>query len=417
MRAGTSPNDPARRGAAHLRTTTACTPSTSQTEGRCWYPPLSSCHFGLPTSVIWVNLQVPLVDAEWTVRDSSGMFSVLTGGGGRAPGPRVSAVGDTIPLSQLRSAHVPKTVLVGDCGCASVCGTYAYAGLVNDHPCWKLHGSDSELLAALWYFRDSLLANVWDGWYISRRPGTSSYSAQEDFYSCYVSSPLPPTVGWVSRGDSVFGGKGDDPPPVLRLDAPSSSTENEKEPDSSVSKVCVLSTMMFVFPSEIQVSGAGCEHANGVYKVVGKLNNHPYYARNPQAGPYLWYFYSPLWEVGSIPLYNGWYISEEVATSSISAKADMYRSTAGFSQLPTPWSPADAASYGAPADSIAKSPWVTLEASPLPTGGCGKNPPPQLTVPAESVSAMREVAIQLENGDVKSLLLRTSTSIGEIKLR
>jgi 2-polyprenyl-6-methoxyphenol hydroxylase-like FAD-dependent oxidoreductase len=107
------------------------------------------------------------------------------------------------------------------------------------------------------------------------------------------------------------------------------------------------------------------------------------------------------------PVYNGWYISDKIDTSSVSAKQDYY-SCRGQHDLPFDY----AASSTTPSQSFS---WIPITSSILPTGGCGVAPPPSVQ-PSPGCASLRHVVIQRPIGDVLHLYSPTTSSVAAIKL-
>ena len=85
------------------------------------------------------KLPLPPFSSTWTVRDSSGFLSRLTGGCGAAPPPSFSFAADDLQSTRhLLQPHVPPAVRVFGCGLGDLNGIYVYSHEVNDRPCWLL---------------------------------------------------------------------------------------------------------------------------------------------------------------------------------------------------------------------------------------------------------------------------------------
>jgi hypothetical protein len=132
--------------------------------------------------------------------------------------------------------------------------------------------------------------------------------------------------------------------------------------------------------------------------------------RGDGSGPVLWFFYSKVWDVGSVtPVYNGWYLSDHIDTSFVSAKHDYY-ACRGLHDMPF-----DDASTLSTSSSHSPRSWITICSSVLPTGGCGVAPPPIIT-PSPDCIMLRHVIIQRSSGALLHLHIPVNSSIFSIKL-
>lgn len=110
---------------------------------------------------------------------------------------------------------------------------YIFLGEFNNRPFFKRFNIDAKELSSecLWYFSTCPLSVYtggvisYNGWYISHRLDTSSYTAACDMYCCYTTSSCPPfnengkyaSSKWITRtpGLPPLGGSGIAPVPSI----------------------------------------------------------------------------------------------------------------------------------------------------------------------------------------------------------
>eukprot|EP01124_Arcella_intermedia_P024491 TRINITY_DN4139_c0_g1_i1.p1 TRINITY_DN4139_c0_g1~~TRINITY_DN4139_c0_g1_i1.p1 ORF type:complete len:723 (-),score=137.05 TRINITY_DN4139_c0_g1_i1:14-1858(-) len=155
-----------------------------------------------------------------------------------------------------------------------------------------------------------------------------------------------------------------------------------------------------VFPRYCEVLGAGCGECNGIYKFKDIYNHKPYYLKQitteDQVRPALWYFYTT--HISRI--YNGWYISKFLDTSSVSAGNDYYSAYIHPKLPPT-------------------GEWVTRFPGLSPTAGCGIEPAPILkrVSDTDGYGTVFLLSIQLPDSKVITIPCIPEDTIEKLQLK
>lgn len=157
------------------------------------------------------------------------------------------------------SGVMPRYLSVSGAESVEVNGIYAFSGELNCRPYYKLvmdghrHSKKEEQtldIPSIWYFSSCPLAGStrgavsYNGWYLSRRLQTSSYSAGDDMYCAYSSASAVPLERalWVTRKPGVgpLSGCGRGLPPSIQFLAAPMAAHGTVKPIASTSEVMLL---------------------------------------------------------------------------------------------------------------------------------------------------------------------------------